>query len=175
MVLATLTILKYPDARLRQKSKPIEVFDEMLHTFLDDMYETMMSSNGVGLAAIQVGRPLQAVVINIPREDNEQYKEDMLEIINPVFLKQEGEIEWDEGCLSVPNFYESIKRFDEVTIAYNDRYGNEKVLQAQGFLAVAIQHEIDHLKGILFVDKLPILRRKKFEKEIKRIQKEQSQ
>ena len=92
----------------------------------------------------------------------------MLEIINPVFLKQEGEIVWNEGCLSVPEYYEETKRFSHVTLAYKDRFGNDKVLQADDFLSVALQHEIDHLNGMLFVDKLPILKRKKFEKEHKK-------
>ena len=165
----TLEILKYPDKRLRQKSKPVEVFDKELHTLLDTMYETMMAHNGVGLAAIQVGLPKRILIVNVPREeDNEQYKEDLLEIINPVFLKQEGEMEWNEGCLSVPDFYESTTRFASITLTYKDRFGNDKILQAEGLLSVALQHEIDHLNGMLFVDKLPILKRKKFEKELRR-------
>ncbi|WP_304418143.1 peptide deformylase, partial [uncultured Helicobacter sp.] len=101
-------------------------------------------------------------------EDNLQHKEDLLEIINPTFLVQEESIDWEEGCLSVPDFFENVKRFNKVSIAYKDRYGNDKILKAEGFLAVAIQHEIDHLNGILFVDKLPILRRKKFEQALKK-------
>ncbi|RDU55247.1 peptide deformylase [Helicobacter sp. MIT 00-7814] len=163
-----LEILKYPNKRLKEKSKPVEVFDSELHTLLDDMYETMIERNGVGLAAIQVGVAKQILVINLPREDNQQYKEDLLEIINPVFLKQEGEIAWNEGCLSVPDFYESTTRFSHISLAYKDRFGNDKLLQAEDFLSVAIQHEIDHLNGVLFVDKLPILKRKKFEKELKK-------
>lgn len=172
MILATLAILKYPNPILRQKSTKVESFDEKLHSFLDDMYETMIESGGVGLAAIQVGIAKQILVINLPREDDkQQYKEDLLEVINPTFLTQEESIEWEEGCLSVPEFYESVKRFNKVSIAYKDRFGNDKILQAEGFLAVALQHEIDHLNGILFVDKLPILRRKKFEKELKKLKK----
>lgn len=170
MILATLAILKYPNPILRQKSTKVESFDESLHALLDDMYETMIESGGVGLAAIQVGIAKQILVINLPRdEDKQQYKEDLLEVINPTFLTQEDDIEWEEGCLSVPEFYESVKRFNKVSIAYKDRFGNDKILQAEGFLAVALQHEIDHLNGILFVDKLPILRRKKFEKELKKL------
>lgn len=173
MTLATLAILKYPNALLRKKSIPVEIFDDNLHNFLDDMYETLIESKGVGLAAIQVGRAERILIINVPREeDKQQYKEDLLEIINPTFLTQEECVEWEEGCLSVPDFYESIKRFDKVSIAYKDRYGNDRILKAQGFLAVAIQHEIDHLNGVLFVDKLPILKRKKFEKELKKLKKE---
>lgn len=173
MILATLAILTYPNPLLRQKSKDVEMFDEHLHHFLDDMYDTMMERKGVGLAAIQVGEPKRILIINIPRqEDNLQHKEDLLEIINPVFLTQEESIEWEEGCLSVPDFYESVKRFNKVSVAYKDRYGKEKILKADGFLAVAIQHEIDHLNGVLFVDKLPLLRRKKFEKELKKCKKD---
>ncbi|BDB66260.1 peptide deformylase [Helicobacter cinaedi] len=162
--------MKYPNPILRQKSTKVESFDESLHTLLDDMYETMIESGGVGLAAIQVGIAKQILVINLPRdEDKQQYKEDLLEVINPTFLTQEDDIEWEEGCLSVPEFYESVKRFNKVSIAYKDRFDNDKILQAEGFLAVALQHEIDHLNGILFVDKLPILRRKKFEKELKKL------
>lgn len=179
MTLATLAILKYPNPLLRQKSKPVECFDEKLGEFLDDMYETMIESNGVGLAAIQVGRAERILIINIPRESEDEHngkqlKEDLLEIINPTFLTQEDSIEWEEGCLSVPNFYENIKRYNKVSIAYQNRHGEEKILQAEGFLAVAIQHEIDHLNGVLFVDKLPILRRKKFEKELKKLQKDKA-
>lgn len=170
--MAILEILTYPNKILRKKSSDVISFDEALHTLLDNMYETMIASGGVGLAGIQVGEAKRVLVINIPREDKEQYKEDLLEIINPTFLSQEHEIEWEEGCLSVPNFFEAIKRFNNVSIAYKDRFGNDKVLKAEGFLSVAIQHEIDHLNGVLFVDKLPILRRKKFEKELKKLQKE---
>ena len=92
---------------MRQKSRSVESFDEKLHTLLDDMYETMIESGGVGLAAIQVGIAKQILVINLPRdEDKQQYKEDLLEVINPTFLTQEDDIEWEEGCLSVPEFYE---------------------------------------------------------------------
>lgn len=115
--MATLAILKYPNPILRQKSTKVESFDESLHTLLDDMYETMIESGGVGLAAIQVGIAKQILVINLPRdEDKQQYKEDLLEVINPTFLTQEDDIEWEEGCLSVPEFYESVKRFNKVSI-----------------------------------------------------------
>ena len=170
--MAILSILKYPHPTLKKQSEKVTAFDSALHTLLDNMYETMTSTNGIGLAAIQVGVPLRILIINIPREeDGNQYEEDTLEIINPTFLKTEGIVVYQEGCLSVPGFYEDIERFKEVSIAYQDRFGEEKVLQAEGLLAIALQHEIDHLNGVLFVDKLPILRRKKFEKELKKLQK----
>lgn len=167
-----LEIITYPNKILRQKSKKVEVFDEKLHEFLDSMYETMINKNGVGLAAIQVGVPKRMLIINLPREDKLLHKEDLLEIINPEILSAEGEILFQEGCLSVPNFYEMIQRFSFVRLKYCDRFGKEFILEAEDYLAVAIQHEIDHLNGVLFVDNLSILKRKKFEKEYKRLQKE---
>ncbi len=167
-----LTIVEYPDKRLRQKSKKVTSFDKKLHDLLDAMHPFMIETNGIGLAAIQVAHPIRALVLNIPDEDGEQLPENLLEIINPVIVKQEGETVYQEGCLSVPKFYEDIKRSESITINYQDRDGNTKTLDADGLLAIAIQHEIDHLEGILFIDKLSYARRKKFEKEYKKLQKE---
>lgn len=168
--MAILKVLSYPNEILRKKSQNVVNFDTRLHQLLDDMYETMMHREGVGLAAVQVGVLERVLLVNIPREeDGVQYKEDLYEIINPVILNQDDEIYWNEGCLSVPNFYEEVKRYGSITLGYNDRFGNEKVLKAEGFLAVALQHEMDHLDGVLFIDKLSILKRKKFEKELKKL------
>lgn len=165
-----LEVLHYPNPILKKKSQIVQDFGKEFHQFLDDMYETMLVKNGVGLAAIQVGVELRALLVNIPREDGKQYQDDLLEIVNPQILQREGEILFQEGCLSVPNFYEDVRRFDQIKLSYQNRFGEEKILDAQGYLAVAIQHEIDHLDGILFVDRLSLMKRKKFEKEFKRIQ-----
>jgi len=170
-----LDIVEYPDKILRQKSQEVKVFDEKLHTFLDDMYETMIKESGIGLASIQVAKPIRALIINLPDEEGEQERENLLEIINPVLVEKKGETFYQEGCLSVPTFYEDIKRFEEVTLNYQDRFGNTKTLTTDGLLAIAIQHEIDHLEGILFIDKLSYSRRKKFEKEYKKYQREKKQ
>jgi len=167
-----LTIVEYPDKRLRLKSKEVTNFDEKLHKLLDSMYPIMMDTNGIGLAAIQVAHPIQVLILNIPDEEGEQPKENLLEIINPIVTHQNGETVYQEGCLSVPKFYEDIKRFETLTLNYQDRDGNTQVLEADGLLAIAIQHEMDHLVGILFIDKLSYARRKKFEKEYKRMLKE---
>lgn len=172
--MAILPIVKYPNKRLKVKSQVVREFDANLHKLLDDMYETMIATSGIGLAAIQVDMPICALIITLPREeDGQQYEEDKLELINPTLLKTQGTTTYQEGCLSVPGFYEEIERFESISVGYQDRFGVEKVLQADGLLAIAVQHEMDHLNGVLFVDRLPILRRKKFEKELKRIQKEQ--
>lgn len=167
-----LNIVEYPDKRLREKSREVKVFDEKLHQLLDAMNPLMINTNGIGLAAIQVAHPIRALILNIPDEDGEQPPENLLEIINPVLVEKSGETTYQEGCLSVPQFYEDIKRYEKVTINYQDRDGNTKRLEADGLLAIAIQHEMDHLDGILFIDKLSYARRKKFEKEYKKLQKE---
>lgn len=170
-----LSIVEYPDKRLREKSCEVKEFDTSLHTLLDAMNPLMINTNGIGLAAIQVAHPIRALILNIPDEEGEQHPENLLEIINPVMTHKSGETTYQEGCLSVPKFYEDVKRYENVVINYQDRHGNTKVLDANGLLAIAIQHEMDHLDGVLFIDKLSYSRRKKFEKEYKRMQKEKKQ
>jgi len=170
-------ILIYPDKRLKEVSRPVERFDEELHTLLDDMYETMVTRNGVGLAAIQIGVPLRALIINVPVETDsddprvQQPKENTLEVINPVLLEADGKTRYQEGCLSVPGYFEEVDRYREVRIEYQDRHGKKFILEDDDFLAIAVQHEMDHLDGKIFVEKLSILKRKKFEKEWKKRQK----
>lgn len=167
-----LSIVEYPDKILKQISNKVDKFDKELHNLLDAMYPIMVKTNGIGLAAIQVAHPKQVLILNIPEENGEQPIENLIEMVNPVITKKDGEIIYQEGCLSVPSFYEDIIRFENITVNYQDRDANTKTLEANGLLSVAIQHEIDHLKGILFIDKLSYARRKKFEKEYKRMQKE---
>lgn len=169
-----LEVVTYPNKILRKISSKVECFNEELHVFLDNMYDTMMAKKGVGLAAIQVANPIRALIVNIPREDDNQYKEDLLEIINPNILESRGEITWSEGCLSVPGFYEDVIRHDNILLEYQDRFGNFHKEWFNDFTSVALQHEIDHLNGILFVDKLSLIKRKKFEKELKKKQKAES-
>ena len=169
-----LPIVTYPDKRLNLVSKNVVEFNEKLHTFLDDMYATMVQTNGIGLAAIQVNRPINVLVVCLPNDDEEgtQEKSNLLEIINPSLTHTEGNTVYQEGCLSVPKFYEDVERFEKISITYQDRHGNICNLDADGLLSIAIQHEIDHLLGKLFIEKLSYGRRKKFEKEYKRMQKE---
>lgn len=160
-------IVIYPDSTLRKISKEVLEFGSYIKESLDNMYDTMMNKNGVGLAGVQIGKLERMLIINLPREDKVQYKEDLLEVINPEILESSGEILFQEGCLSIPNFYEYVKRYNYVKVKYQDREGKEQIIEAKDYLAVALQHEIDHLNGILFIDKLSILKRKKFEKEYK--------
>lgn len=167
-----LSIITYPDKQLKARSAEVERFDDALHRFLDDMYETMMSSNGIGLAAIQVANPIRVLILCIPDEEGNQHKENLLEIINPVIVNPQGSVMYQEGCLSVPGFYEEVERYDTLTLRYQNRHGESCVLEADELTSIAIQHEIDHLDGKLFIEKLSYSRRKKFEKEFKKAQKE---
>jgi peptide deformylase len=167
-----LSIVEYPDKKLREKSALVEKFDKDLHRLLDSMYPIMMNTNGIGLAAIQVAHAKQVLILNLPDENDEQFVENLIEMINPVITTTDGETTYQEGCLSVPTFYEDILRAESLSVNYQDRDGNTKSLEANGLLSIAIQHEIDHLNGILFIDKLTSSRRRKFEKEYKKMQKE---
>jgi len=177
-------IVVYPDKRLKLVSKEVEVFNGALHDLLDDMYETMRAKNGVGLAAIQVGVDQRVLIINVPLEDkdgesygeehseNDQPKENTLEMINPVIVEKDGREKFQEGCLSIPGVYEDVERAKHVKVEYFDRAGEKQSIEDDGFLAVAMQHEIDHLDGKVFIEKLSYIKRKKFEKEWKRRLKE---
>jgi len=162
-------IVIYPDKRLKLISKEVTSFDSELHSLLDDMYDTMISKKGVGLASIQIGVPLRALIINIPDNDSdEQPKENNLEVINPIFVEKRGKEKHQEGCLSIPGIYEDIERAKYVKIEYQDRFGKKHIIEDDEFLAVAIQHEVEHLEGKVFIEKLSFIKRKKFEKEWKK-------
>ncbi|MDX1808603.1 MAG: peptide deformylase [Sulfurospirillaceae bacterium] len=161
-------ILVYPNKKLRQVSTDVTEFDDTLHNLLDDMYETMKAKDGIGLAAIQIGIPKNILIINLVDEDGEQRKENLLEVINPKITHKEGEETYQEGCLSVPGYYEDVKRAERVTVEYLNRLGETVVENLDGLLAIAMQHEMDHLMGHLFIEKLSYLKRKKFEKEWKK-------
>ena len=161
-------IVIYPDKRLRKISQDVEKFDKELHDLLDDMYETMIAKDGMGLAAIQIGIPKNALIINLANEEEQQVKEDLVEVINPKITHLEGKEMYQEGCLSVPGYYDDIQRAKNITVEYFDRFGNKIVKDLDGLLAIAMQHEMDHLKGHLFIEKLSYLKRKKFEKEWKK-------
>lgn len=167
-----LPIITYPNKQLKVRSSEVTSFNESLHCFLDDMFETMMSSNGIGLAAIQVANPIRALILCIPDDEGNQPKENLLEIINPSIHNPKGNTLYQEGCLSVPGFYEDVERYESLTLHYQNRHGDPCILEASELLAIAIQHEIDHLDGKLFIEKLTYNRRKKFEKEYKKAQKE---
>ena len=143
--MAKLQIRIDGDPILRKKSRKVEVIDEDLHRLIDDMYETMYEAQGVGLAAVQIGKLKQLIVID-------DYESTKIVLINPERVAEEGSSEALEGCLSVPERVGKVKRFEKVKINYTDRDGEEKTLEAEDFLARIIQHEMDHLEGILYTD-----------------------
>ena len=165
-------VITYPNKLLRLKSKNVEQFDTKLHTLLDDMYETMMAQSGVGLAAIQVAVPLNVLIISLPNEEDIQEKKDLIEAINPVITHKDGTQIFTEGCLSVPGFTEDVKRAQHIIVEYFDRNAEKQTMECEDFLAVAWQHEMEHLAGHLFIENLSIIKRKKFEKEWKRMLKD---
>jgi peptide deformylase len=157
--MAVRPILHYPDKRLRVKSKPVKVFDITLQTLVNDLAETMYAGNGVGLAASQIGAPARVFVIDAANND-EDARSDLRVFINPEIISEESEILWSEGCLSFPGVREDIERYERVRVSAKDIHGVIYELEAEGLLAVAIQHENDHLDGKLIIDRLGPLRRR---------------
>ncbi|QHS10637.1 peptide deformylase [Sinimarinibacterium sp. NLF-5-8] len=163
--MALLTILEHPDPRLREKALPVQTFDDVLQKLIDDMFETMYDAPGVGLAATQVGVALRLAVMDCA--DDKSAPEPMV-IINPeVSDPQDAEI-MEEGCLSIPGVGDKVERYNRLTLKALDRHGKPFELHAQGLMAQAIQHEIDHLDGKLYIDKLSSLKRDRLLKKLAR-------
>ncbi len=162
--MAHLTILEYPDPRLRTKAKPVQQFDRALQDLIDAMFETMYAAPGIGLAATQVNVHKRLLVLDVSED-----KCQPLVLANPTIVAQEGSQIYQEGCLSVPGIFADVERADQIRVEAFDRHGQPLHIEAQGLLAVCIQHEMDHLIGKLFVDYLSPLKRdlvrKKLEKQ----------
>ena len=154
-----LEILKYPDKRLRTVAKAVENVNSEIKKQVKDMFETMYDAPGIGLAATQVNFHQRLIVVDVSEECNEP-----ICLINPEIIEKNGEIEWEEGCLSVPNYYESVKRANEIKVSALNELGQSFEIEASDMLAVCIQHEMDHLNGILFVDHLSKLKQKRLKK-----------
>jgi peptide deformylase len=167
--MALLEILKYPDPRLRTVAKPVAEVNDGLRQLIDDMLETMYAAPGIGLAATQVNVHERLLVIDITDDKSEP-----LCFINAEILEQSGRIEADEGCLSVPEVYETVERAEHIRVKALDRDGQEFEIEAEGLLAVCIQHEIDHLDGKLFVDYLSQLKRSRLKKKVSKVRKRDS-
>ena len=161
--MAIRKILKFPDQDLRIKAKPVEAFDEELKALTDDMFETMHSVNGIGLAATQIGVAKQVAVIDISPEKNEP-----LVIVNPAIqiLDPSKKEDYDEGCLSVPGFFEKISRPSDIKLTYQDLNGKKQEIKPEGLLTKVVQHELDHLNGRLFVDHISELKRRRIRNKI---------
>ena len=167
--MALRTILEFPDPRLRKRAETVTRFDAALGTLVDDMLETMYAAPGIGLAATQVDVHQRVIVIDLSREHNEP-----LVLVNPEILAREGEASTEEGCLSVPNIFDEIKRAAKVRVRAQDRNGASFERDFDDILAVCIQHEMDHLEGRLFVDYLSDLKRERIRKKLDKDRKERA-
>ena len=167
--MAIKTILTEPNTLLRQISQPVEQVGESEKELMNDMLETMYAANGIGLAAIQIGVPKRIIVMDLSKEEN---KKTPMYFVNPLIVKKnEEKTIYEEGCLSVPNQFAEIQRSSKCEIEYLDFNGNKQNLEAEGLLATCIQHEMDHLEGILFIDYLSKLKKEMI---IKKLSKQQS-
>jgi peptide deformylase len=166
--MAIMHIKKYPEKVLKQKAQPITDFDQDLQVLIDNMIETMYAAPGVGLAAPQVGESKRLAVIDISSRDE---KFPLLVLVNPVLVSCEGELEFEEGCLSFPEYTATIKRAEKVVVKALDREGKAFRIEAMDLLAIALQHEIDHLDGILLIDRISPIKREFFKKRLKKMQK----
>lgn len=177
--MALLEILKYPDPRLRKKGLPVEKVTPELKELAENMLETMYHSKGIGLAAAQVDRQIRLLVADIRPQENGRYKSEGLTdlekavpmpfvIFNPEIVKAEGKTTYDEGCLSVPTYFETVERFDLIEVKGLDINGNPIHLKTDGLLSICIQHEIDHLDGKLFIDRLTPIRSSRLKNKIKK-------
>ena len=161
--MALLPILTHPNERLHIVAKPVEKVDDRIRTLLADMAETMYASRGIGLAATQVDVHERVVVIDLSEEHNQ-----LLTLINPVITKKNGETTYEEGCLSVPGIYDTVTRAETITVEFLAANGDKQTLDAEGLLAICIQHELDHLQGKLFVEYLSPLKQNRIKTKLKK-------
>ena len=165
-LLSILTILEFPDERLRKKAADVQIIDSTIKKLVDDMLETMYDAKGIGLAATQVNVHQRIIVIDVSEE-----KDKPLCLINPEIVTKDGVEESEEGCLSVPGFFEKVKRAERIKVKALNVEGKSFELETDGLLAVCIQHEMDHLEGKLFVDYISSLKRQRIKKKLEKIHK----
>ncbi len=168
--MSKLKILEFPDPRLRTRATPVAVVDDALRTFIDDLFETMYAAPGIGLAATQVDVHKRLLVTDVSVEKDQPFV-----LINPEILEKEGVTVTDEGCLSVPGYYEEVERAEHIKVRFLDRDGSECELDVHGLLAVCIQHEVDHLDGKLFVDYLSEAKRQRIRKKLEKERRQQAE
>lgn len=169
--MAILKIVTIPDPILRKKLRPVKNINKKMVQLAHDMLETMYDAPGVGLAANQVGLDYQLAVIDATRTPEEKGKNPLI-LFNPKLLEKKGSVTNDEGCLSVPGVYDNVTRAQKVKVSYQDENGKEKIIEANGLLAQALQHEIDHLNGNLYIDLLSSLKRSLILKKYKKLKNE---
>ncbi|MFQ5736370.1 MAG: peptide deformylase [Thermodesulfobacteriota bacterium] len=164
------TVLKYPDPFLKTKAEPVEEFDAGTEQLITDMIDTMYAAKGIGLAAVQIGVARRVIVLDVPGDDEEKRErgDNLMALVNPEIVSSDGTMVYEEGCLSVPGFTADVTRAARVVVRALDRNGRPVEIRAEGLHAVALQHEIDHLDGILFIDRLSRLKREIIKRKIKK-------
>lgn len=168
--MAKLRILEFPDPRLRTRAVPVTAVDDNLRRLVDDLFETMYSALGIGLAATQVDVHRRLLVADVSADKSEPYA-----LINPLITEKDGVIVTEEGCLSVPGYYEEVQRADHIRVRFLNRDGDQVEMEAEGVLAVCIQHEVDHLDGKLFVDYISEVKRQRIRKRLERDRRHQAE
>ncbi len=169
--MALLDICTYPDPILRRKAERVDKIDAEIRKLIDDMAETMYEAPGIGLAANQVGKLHRVLVIDLQKPD---YEHGLIVLVNPALVTAEGEVTYEEGCLSVPDYYHKVKRCERVTVRGLDQHGRCVDIEADGLLAIALQHEMDHLDGKLFIDRMGLVARDLFKRRWKKKLKEEA-
>lgn len=167
-----MTILKiyhYPEPVLRAETKPVTIFDEEFAALSKDMADTMYDAPGIGLAAPQIGKSLKLIVVDISNKEEEGAKQEYMVMANPEIVEHEGNQIDEEGCLSCPEITAKVKRYQKITVNYQNETGEDMSLTTEGRFAVVLQHEIDHLGGVLFIDHLSTLKRNLYKKKVKKI------
>jgi len=175
--MALLNILKYPDPFLKTRADPVQSIDSGIKKLISDMIETMCLARGIGLAATQVGAGKRVIVLDVPDGTEEERRErgkNLIALVNPEIIDAAGAITYDEGCLSLPGVTAEVERFSSVTVSALDRDGGLSEIKAEGLFAIALQHEIDHLDGVLFIDRLSRLKRELIKRRYKKAMEEQA-
>ena len=167
--MALLTVHSFPDPVLKQKALPVKEFDEKLAELADNMLETMYEERGIGLAAVQVGVLKQLVVVDLKSGEEDSSLREPHVFINPKIVEKSGNTVSEEGCLSVIDFRAEVERAENITIEYQNVIGNYQKLDTGGMMSICLQHEIDHLNGILFIDYLPLLKQKMVKKRLTKL------
>lgn len=171
--MAKFEILRYPDPLLSRKAKPVERVDDEVRTLIGDMVETMFGADGVGVAATQLGVDMRVIVLDVPTSEADDGQpvrgRNVMGLVNPEIVSSSGEISYEEGCLSVPGVLAYVTRASNVVVKALDADGKEIEIIGQGLLAVALQHEIDHIDGVLFIDRLSRLKREFITKKLKKL------
>lgn len=165
-----LDILKYPDPFLKTVAKPVEKVDDSIKKLIEDMIETMYHAKGIGLASVQVGVDKRVVVLDIPGEDEKERRkgQNLMALVNPEIISAEGTTVYEEGCLSIPGITADVDRAARLTVKALDKDGKPFQIEAAGLFAIALQHEIDHINGILFIDRISRIKREMIKRKIKK-------